>query len=109
MIWPGQRPCLSVFVGKGSWLLFDICGVETKLEWLLIPSKHWETFEDFRRMKEFAENLPVTNDTAEHGMALIKTYIDKVRDESDKQDLIQIVANWREEVPSLNKSVLQTL
>jgi hypothetical protein len=42
-------------------------------------------------------------------MALIKTYIDKVSDESEKQDLIQIVANWREEVPSLNKSVLQTL
>ena len=109
MIWPGQRPCLSSFVGEGSWLLFDICGVETKPEWLLIPSKHWETFEDFRRMKEFAENLPITNDTAERGMALIKTYIEKVCDESDKQDLIQLVANWRKAVPSLNKSVLQTL
>jgi hypothetical protein len=51
MIWPGQRPSLSVFVGKGSWMLFEICGVETKPEWLLIPSKHWEKFEDFRRMK----------------------------------------------------------
>ena len=109
MVWPGQRPCLSVFVGKGSWMLFDICGGETKPEWLLIPSKHWEKFEDFRRMKEFAENLPVTNDTADRGMALIKTYIDKVSDESEKQDLIQIVASWRKQVPSLNKSVLQTL
>ena len=105
----GIKSCLSSFVGEGSWLLFDICGVETKPEWLLIPSKHWETFEDFRRMKEFAENLPVTNDTAERGMALIKTYIDKVCDESDKQDLIQLVANWRKAVPSFNKSVLQTL
>ena len=60
-------------------------------------------------MKEFAENLPFTNDTTEHGMALIKTYIDKVSDESEKQDLIQIVANWRKQVSSLNKSVLQTL
>ena len=45
-------------------MLFEICGVETKPEWLLIPFNHWEKFEDFRRMKEFAENLPVTNNTA---------------------------------------------
>ena len=40
-------------------------------------------------MKQFSLNLPVTNDTAERGMALIEKFIDKVSDESDRQDLLQ--------------------
>ena len=83
--------------------------VKGKPEWLLIPSQHWAKFEEYRKIKEFADHLPVTNDSAERGIALIKACIEKVTDESEKQDLIQIVANFRTKTTSLNKDVLNNL
>ena len=85
---------LKEFVDKGSWLLFDLCGIKGKPEWLKIPSHLWSEFEDFNKMNTFASNLPVINDSAERGMALIKSYIDKVHNEEDKQDLIKVIQNF---------------
>ena len=110
MSWPGQRPSLETFVAEGSWLIFDLFEVKGKPEWLLIPSQHWAKFEEYRKIKEFADHLPVTNDSAERGsIALIKACIEKVTDESEKQDLIQIVANFRSKTTRLNKDVLNHL
>ena len=80
MSWPGQRPSLETFVAEGSWLIFDLFEVKGKPEWLLIPSQHWAKFEEYRKIKEFADHLPVTNDSAERGIALIKACIEKVSD-----------------------------
>ena len=104
---PGGRPCLSSFVGSGSWLLFDMAGVKERPEWLQSPAMQWELFEGYAIVKKFVDKLPVTNDSAERGMALIKQFIINAKDETKKQDLIQLVQDHRQEVPDLKKATLQ--
>ena len=58
-------------------------------------------------MKKFVDKLPDTNDQAERGMALIKSFISKVKDEKKRQDLIQLVQQLRKDVPDLKKATLQ--
>ena len=107
--WPGERPSLEVFVDNGSWLIFDLCGIEGKPEWLKIPSQHWKEFEEFRTMNTFVQNLPVINDSAERGMALIKAFIDKVHSDEDRQDLIQVIQNYRQKLKDLSKETLKNI
>ena len=58
-------------------------------------------------MKKFVDKLPITNDSAERGMALIKQFFKNVKDETKRQDLIQLVQEHRQEVPDLMKARLQ--
>ena len=109
MSWPGERPSLEEFVDKISWLIFDLCGIEGTPEWLKIPSQLWPEFEDFRKMNTYVKNLSVINDSAERGMALIKSFIDKVHNEEDKQDLIQLIQNFRQKVTDLSKDSLKNI
>ena len=109
MTWPGERPCLSTFVGSASWLLFDLLGINGKPEWLLIPSEYWDQFQDYRNMKIFVMNLPCVNDGAERAMAMMKKYIDKVKNEKDKQDLIQLIQGFRQKVTDYSKDSLKNI
>ena len=109
MTWPGERPCLSTFVGSASWLLFDLLGINGKPEWLLIPSEYWDQFQDYRNMKLFVMNLPCVNDGAERAMAMMKKYIDKVKNEKDKQDLIQLIQGFRQKVTDYSKDSLKNI
>ena len=107
MTWPGERPCLSTFVGPASWLLFDLLGINGKPEWLQIPSEYWDKFEDYRKMKIFVMNSPFVNDGAERAMAMMKRYVDKVKDGKDKQDLIQLIQGFRQKVTDFAKDSLK--
>ena len=107
--WPGHRPCLSEFVGSDSRLLFQLSGIQGKPDWLKIPSEHWSQFEQFKVMEKFVNNLPVINDSAERAMALIKTFIGKVHNEKDRQDLLQVVQNFRKKSSDLSKDGLKNI
>ena len=96
-------------VGPASWLLFDLLGINGKPEWLQIPSEYWDQFEEYRKMKIFVMNLPCVNDSAERSMAMMKRYIDKVKDEKDKQDLIQLIQGFRQKVTDLSKDSLKNI
>ena len=87
--------------------MFDLVGVTEKPEWLELPAVEWELFESYCAMKKFVDTLPVTNDCAERGMALIKQFINNVKDEKRRQDLIQLIQDHRKEVPNLRKATLQ--
>ena len=100
---------MSIFVGPASWLLFDLLGINGKPEWLQIPSEYWDQFEEYRKMKIFVMNLPCVNDSAERSMAMMKRYIDKVKDEKDKQDLIQLIQGFRQKVTDLSKDSLKNI
>ena len=100
---------MSTFVGPASWLLFDLLGINGKPEWLQIPSEYWDQFEEYRKMKIFVMNLPCVNDSAERSMAMMKRYIDKVKDEKDKQDLIQLIQGFRQKVTDLSKDSLKNI
>ena len=109
MTWPGERPCLSTFVGPASWLLFDLLGINGKPEWLQIPSEYWDQFEEYRKMKIFVMNSPFVNDGAERAMAMMKRYVDEVKDGKDKQDLIQLIQGFRQKVTDLSKDSLKNI
>ena len=98
---------MSTFVGPASWLLFDLLRINGKPEWLQIPSEYWAKFEDYRKIKIFMSNLPFVNDGAERAMAMMKKYIDKVKNEKDKQDLIQLIQGFRQKVTDFAKDSLK--
>ena len=100
---------MSTFVGPASWLLFDLLGINGKPEWLQIPSEYWDQFEEYRKMKIFVMNLPCVNDSAERSMAMMKRYVDKVKNEKDKQDLIQLIQGFRQKVTDLSKDSLKNI
>ena len=60
-------------------------------------------------MNTFVQNLPVINDSAERGMALIKAFIDKVHCDEDRQDLIQVIQNYRQKLTDLSKDTLKNI
>ena len=72
-----------------------------------MPAGHWELFEGYAKVKKFVDKLPVTNDSAERGMALIKQFVNNVKDEDKRQDLIQLVQQFRKDVTDLKKATLQ--
>ena len=97
---------MSTFVGPASWLLFDLLRINGKPEWLQ-TSEYWDKFEDYRKMKIFVMNLPCVNDSAERSMAMMKRYVDKVKDGKDKQDLIQLIQGFRQKVTDFAKDSLK--
>ena len=71
-----------------------------------LSSNMWTMFTEYRKIAEFANNLPVTNDLAERGINLITEYINKSEDEDQRQALLQVVEYHRNLVPDLTKKNL---
>lgn len=101
-----RRPMLSSFIGPNSWLLFDLLKLNESQEWLKEPCDSWHQHKAYKKISNFVQNMVCTNDGAERSMHLIDEYIDKVRDENARQDLIQCVAHWRKNVTDTRKSTL---
>ena len=100
-------PEMSSFVSCDSWLVFDILGLSGSQDWLTIPANLWSNFVEFKRLKEFSENISVINDVAERGVALITSYINKTECEEQRQALLQVVEFHRNLVKNNNKSSLK--
>ena len=100
-----ENHSLANLVGSNSWLIFDILSI-TDIGWLQIPCKHWSVFDSYKKFQSFVENIVTVNDLAERGVATISRFNDNVRDESDRQDLIQVVDEYRRQVPDLSKESL---
>ena len=98
---------MSSFVTSDSGLVFDLLGLTGVLDWLTIPAVHWENFSQFKKVKEFAQNISVCNDIAERGIALISSYINKAESEEQRQVLLQVVEQHRELVKNTNKDSLK--
>ena len=60
-------------------------------------------------MKIFVMNSLFVNDGAERAMAMMKRYVDKVKDGKDKQDLIQLIQGFRQKVTDLSKDSLKNI
>ena len=67
----------------------------------------WEGLQSYDDALKVVENLRVTNDNAEHGVALIQEYNQlHTKDEHMNQYLLQVVQEHRKKFPSCSKSVL---
>ena len=100
-------PEMSSLVSSDSWLLFDILGLTGSQDWLTIPANLWTNFVEFKRLREFSENISVCNDVAERGVALITSYINKSESEEQRQALLQVVEFHRNLVINTNKASLK--
>ena len=98
---------MSDLVTHESWLLFNMLCLSGNQDWLTIPAKLWPNFVEFRKFKEFAENLSVCNDVAERGIALITKFVDQTQSEEQRQALLQVVEFHRNLVTSTKKSSLK--
>ena len=109
MTWPDRRPKMCCFVGPESWLLFDLLNLPGSNDWLLVPAAHWHNLEEYKKIETFLTNLPCVNDGSERAVAMIGTYINSVKDEAHKQDLLEVVQYYRQSVPDLSKDSLKNL
>ena len=101
-----RRPRLSSLITPVSWLIFDILDLSGPQDWLQLPSHMWSMFSEYRKIVEFATNLPVVNDLAERGCHMITEYINKSSNEEQRQALLQVVEYHRTLVPNLSKKNL---
>ena len=96
IIWRDEeKPFLSSFIGKKSWLLFHLLKLNRPQEWPNVPSEHWNKFEDFNAAKKFVRNLSCVNDIAERGIKLIRDIKDKCFDPVEREQLVQVVEKHR--------------
>ena len=100
-------PDMIPLITPDSWLVFDLLGLSGSQDWMTIPVSFWDHFEDFRKFREFVENISVCNDIAERGVALITAYINKAQSEEQRQALLQVVEQHRDIVTTTNKSDLK--
>ena len=56
---------------------------------------YWKDMDDFIKFRDFANKLPVTNNSAERNVKLVQNFIDAYHTESMKQDLFIAVAAKR--------------
>ena len=101
-----RRPKLNTLVTPNSWLVFQLLGLEDKQDWLQTPCSMWNLFADYNKLEDFASNLPVVNDLAERGVAMISQFVNNVEDEEGRQALLQLVEYHRSLVPDCNKASL---
>ena len=71
------NPSLVQFIGPDSKMIFDLIGLDKKdLEWMKIPPDYWKDMDGFIKFRDFANKLPVTNDSAERNVKLVQDFID---------------------------------
>ena len=102
-----KLPDMSAFVSSDSWLVFDLLDLTGSQDWLTIPPSLWSNFQEFRKLKEFSENISVCNDIAERGVSLITSFINKTESEEQRQALLQVVEHHRAMVTDTKKSTLK--
>jgi hypothetical protein len=102
-------PRLSFFISEESWLLFDLLGLVEPQEWLQTPVKMWELFSDYRKFKDYVSNVSVVNDLAERGMHMITEFASKCENKEEREALLQVVEQHREEFPDFSKKTLSGL
>ena len=105
----GAPPRLSSFVTERSWLLFDLLGLDGVQEWLQTPPTMWEMFAEYRKLKDYVVNVCVVNDLAERGMHLITKFAGKCKNTEERQALLQVVEQHKNQFKDFNKTTLAKL
>lgn len=96
---------LSQFVGVGSMYMFDRMGFQS--DFIHEPVREWHNLESYKQMKSFVDHLLVCNDPAERSIKLITDYAHSLtNDETDRQNLLQVVEWHRKMYPNQSKATL---
>ena len=88
-----------------SWFPFTLLGLSH--EWLKTPPSEWDNNSDFKEMKDFAQNVKLTNDVAERGVKLVSDYSDILTtDSEERKRLVLAVQSHRREYSKMRKKDL---
>ena len=88
-------------------MLFDLTNADP--EWLDKPPEEWERHESYLQCKAFVNSVKVVNDTAERGIATLKSFAQCVKGQQQFQWLLQAVEQHRRKIPRLTKQALSNV
>ena len=78
-------------------------------DWLKVAPDQWENFEDFRKARDFAMMVKVTNDLAERGIKMISDFANFLtKNDETMVELLQGVELNRKAFPKLKKNTLNS-
>ena len=100
-----SNPSLSVFVGKESWLIFDMLNCDGN--WLERNASKWEKNEGFIEMLDLFHDLKLVNNLAEHCVKDMEEFINFSKDEEHRNNILFVATDHREIFQDLRKSSLQ--
>ena len=89
---------LEDFVGPDCWKFFKITGISSSF--LLEPISTWHTLQDFTKASEKLQKLQVKNDSAERGVKLGHSFLERAKIEKNYQNILQVVENNRKINPN---------
>jgi hypothetical protein len=96
---------LPSLIGKQSWLLFQLLGINT--DWLSLSPSQWISDGMYQKAATVVHHCKVVNDLAERAVKLITDFATTVtKDEKQKQYLLQVVECHRREIPDFKKRSL---
>jgi hypothetical protein len=100
-----QKMTLASLVSLPPWTIFELLKI-TDVGWLKSPPSQWKkNHKDYQKLKDFVENLRVTNDCADRCVALTTDYIKAVtKHELQGQHMFQTVEQHRRQAPNVKKA-----
>ena len=100
-------PSLDTFASPKTLYLLEHLGINDSF--LQEDPEYWENNESFQEGKRRIHNIPVVNDVAERGVALIKQFNSHHTTKDDQlQYLLGVVEQHRKKFPTASKAVLRT-
>lgn len=76
-----------------STTFFDVTGLDSSF--LDYSSESWPVIPSYQEALTFVRNIPCVNDSAERGVALVQQFNGSVKNEDQRQFLLQVVENHR--------------
>ena len=92
---------LASFVGKNSWLPFQLFSINTP--WLQMNPAIWETQPEYKKFSTKIKNIAVTRDSAERTIRDMQKFADFSKDSKTRGKILSVVDWHRSECPSINK------
>lgn len=96
---------INDFISIQSSNFFNRFGIP--MDFLDLDPKLWNENDQYKKSKELVNNINVVNDIAERGVKLIEDYNKLLtKNEDQKQYLLQVVSEYRQQFPDCKKSTL---
>lgn len=97
---------MDYFINQWSKKLFD--RLKLKQNFLNVDPSLWPDNSEYKENQKVLQSLQVVNDVAERAVKLADSYLNTLtKNEDQKQFLFQIVSNYKQENPNVNKKTLR--
>ena len=99
---PALHPDVSILnISSTSWLIFD--KLELSGSFLNLPVCEWDSNVEYRKLMCYVSTVKVVNDAAERGVKLCSDIIYETKNETTRNDMMQVIEYYRQTVKSTRK------